>query len=268
MANIAQDVIAGVIVALVGGVGAVLIRWWSKSGSSSGRLLRRVAEGRSVAKALFLGGIVCMFLGFVLPSDSLGSGGLFLAMVGSLYAVVGAVYSLLQGVRSGSTQRLPDPPPASPAPVRRVPETTPTSSVPARETVGTNPAVGDTITAESGATVTLHAYESPMPPPDFAEPDPGHYFVAIDATWCASPESEHPQHFSTNWFTLQMPDYTHVRRSTLQAKEPRLDDAPPVLRGECARGWVMFQLPKGAEPKLVVFSGFVSNKTWIAKWAL
>jgi hypothetical protein len=139
------------------------------------------------------------------------------------------------------------------------PTETPTTSV------SSDPTVGDTLTVESGINVTVLSYESPMPPPPFAQPDPDHEFSAVEVEWCADPSYEGQiNKAQTTWFTLQMSDNTHLRRTTLQAKEPRLTDTPLVPPGDCVRGWIMFQTPKSEVPKSIVFSGIDS----LVKWAI
>ncbi len=137
--------------------------------------------------------------------------------------------------------------------------TTPTTSA------SSGSAVGDTLTVESGISLTVLSYESPIPPPSFVQPDPDHDFSAVEVEWCAEPNyNGYINRASTSYFTLQMPDNTHLRGSALQAREPRLSDTPLVALGDCVRGWVTFQTPKGEVPKFVVFSGIES----VVKWSI
>ncbi len=60
-----------------------------------------------------------------------------------------------------------------------------------------------------------------------------------------------------------MPDNIRLRMSNKQVKEPKLD-VTTLSPGDCVRGWITFQKPKGVKPKFVVYSRGRS----VTKWAI
>ena len=130
--------------------------------------------------------------------------------------------------------------------------------------------VGDTaITTEAGNKLTVHSYESPLSL-ESSKPDSGFEFSAIDVEGCASPTSTRDlMHVGPVAFTLQLADGTRVKPEVFankdaEVKEPALQtmDASP---GECDRGFVTFQTPRGKRPELVIFEEqFVTNVPDIA----
>lgn len=118
--------------------------------------------------------------------------------------------------------------------------------------------VGDTATTtEDGNTLTVFSYESPLSPEGSAEPRPGFEFSAIEAEGCASSSSGRDlMHVGSTAFVLRMPDGDRVMPTTdareVGVKEPVLETMDPVP-GQCARGFVVFQTPRGERPESVVF---------------
>ena len=132
------------------------------------------------------------------------------------------------------------------------------------KTTSANPdlGIGDTSITASDNKLTVHSYESPIPPPDdYTKPDPGKAFAAIDVEGCANPDTNESTGLNPYDFTLQMPDNTRLEPD-IGAKEPALNDTT-LTPGDCVRGWVTFQVPQGQKPKFVVFTG-----SSIIKWAV
>ncbi len=118
--------------------------------------------------------------------------------------------------------------------------------------------VGDTaITTESGNKLTVHSYESPLSL-EGSKPDPGFEFSAIDVEGCASQSSgDDLMHVGPNAFTLRLPDGTRIMPEAFTMPDAKVED--PALHtmdagpGECDRGFVTFQTPRGQRPELVIF---------------
>lgn len=125
--------------------------------------------------------------------------------------------------------------------------------------------VGDTATTANGNRLTVHSYESPVAPTPRNEPEEGYEFAAIDLEWCVStgangkPKKANPIHFY-----LHMSDNTRLRWKGNQIKEPRLPVLAPLDTGDCVRGWITFQKPKGIEPRFIIFTG----EPPLVRWAL
>ena len=118
--------------------------------------------------------------------------------------------------------------------------------------------VGDTATTtEDGNTLTVFSYESPLPPTNSSEPGPDFEFSAIEVEGCASSSSGRDlMHVGSSAFVLQMPDGDRVlpvkEAQETEVKEAVLETMHPVP-GQCERGFVVFQTPRGERPEFVVF---------------
>lgn len=131
--------------------------------------------------------------------------------------------------------------------------TTRETTTTAKETTTTQPGafkVGDRVETARGNFITLHAYEQPVAPREFMEPDPGQEFAAVDVEFCAVVETGVPDTpaYAVGPFDyeLQMADNTR-RTFDIPAKEPPLNSAD-VAVGDCLRGWVTYQVPVGERP--------------------
>ncbi len=118
--------------------------------------------------------------------------------------------------------------------------------------------VGDTATTtEDGNTLTVFSYESPLPPTNSSEPGPDSEFSAIEVEGCASSSSGRDlMHVGSPAFVLQMPDGDRIlpvkEAQETEVKEAVLETMDPVP-GQCERGFVVFQTPRGERPEFVVF---------------
>ena len=70
-------------------------------------------------------------------------------------------------------------------------------------------------------------------------------------------------------FALQMTDNTRLMADSypwIGVDPDLLVDSVDLLPNDCVRGNIVFQIPRGKEPRFVVFSGRVGRDRWIAKW--
>ena len=117
--------------------------------------------------------------------------------------------------------------------------------------------LGDTATtADNGTTLAVLSYESPVTVKD-TEPDRGFEFSGIEVKGCAGPDSENSlMHIGPDAFVLRLPDGDRLQPEEFggkaKVKEPALESMNP-LPGECGRGFVTFQTPKGERPELVLY---------------
>lgn len=109
--------------------------------------------------------------------------------------------------------------------------------------------VGDVVFTATGNTVTLHGIEADVATPASAPP-PGSTVLAVDVETCAKAGATQ---VGPQLFRLELDD-----RSSQEAVDagrlPALLPAP-VAKGNCARGWVSFDVPGGRAPSLLVFTG-------------
>lgn len=134
-------------------------------------------------------------------------------------------------------------------------------------------AVGDTaITTEDRNTLTVFSYELPLSPAGASEPKPGFEFSAIEVEGCASPSSGRDlMHVGSTAFVLRMPDGARVMLATdaeeTEVKEPVLETMDPVP-GQCDRGFVVFQTPRGERPESVIFEEQLTSEAMPIEWAI
>lgn len=127
------------------------------------------------------------------------------------------------------------------------PETTTSTATPGRATVG------DRIETDVGTLVQVHSYEQPVPAPDeFTTPQPGHEWAVIDVEACAGPTDDDTGLRSVNPFDFEllMPDNTRFG-ADLPVREPALNHVDLPYAGDCARGFVSFQVPAGQRPRAI-----------------
>lgn len=128
--------------------------------------------------------------------------------------------------------------------------------------------LGDTATtASNGTTLAVLSYESPTTVKG-ARPDRGYEFSRIEVKGCAGPDSENSlMQIGPGAFALRLPDGTRSLPEGLgdeaKVKKPALQSMNP-LPGECDRGFVTFQAPKGERPELVLYDEQFVLKSTIA----
>ncbi len=128
--------------------------------------------------------------------------------------------------------------------------------------------LGDTATtASNGTTLTVLSYESPTTVKG-AEPDQGYEFSGIEVKGCAGSDSENSlMQIGPGAFALRLPDRTRLLPEGLgdeaKVKEPALQSMNP-LPGECDRGFVTFQTPRGERPELLLYDEEFVLKNTIA----
>lgn len=231
----------GVLITLLITVGGQVILRRRRDESSRGSNARGFLRTFSAPKALIYAGIGCMFLGFVLPSDTWGSGGLFLLSVGVIFAAFLALKGLVRMIID-----------------RRI------GLPPTKDAARSDLVVGDKASIESGGSLTVYTFESPAASSEYIEPDPGKEYSAIEVEWCAGlSRGEELERVRSHYLELQMPDNTRASPRGNRIREPYLPDTM-LLPDDCVRGWITFQTPKGVKPAFVMFTGRES----VVKWAL
>lgn len=152
----------------------------------------------------------------------------------------------------------PDQPAALSTPTTARPSTT-TSSVPAAggsTTTSTSPPgpplrIGDDGTTRDGNTVRVLTYQQPVAG-TVLEAGAGDEFAAVEAEICAGRRAA--PRVSPDSFKVELSDGSRRGRSYFGPKEPELADTS-LPSGQCARGWISFEVPEGKRPAFVVFQG-------------
>jgi hypothetical protein len=180
----------GVLITLLITVGGQVILRRRRDESSRGSNARGFLRTFSAPKALIYAGIGCMFLGFVLPSDTWGSGGLFLLSVGVIFAAFLALKGLVRMIID-----------------RRI------GLPPTKDAARSDLVVGDKASIESGGSLTVYTFESPAASSEYIESDPGKEYSAIEVEWCAGlSRGEELERVRSHYFELQMPDNTRITK--------------------------------------------------------
>lgn len=111
--------------------------------------------------------------------------------------------------------------------------------------------VGDRMETARGNFVQVFSYEQPVLPPDgFTPPSTGQEFAVIDVEACAGPTDEAGRAVNPFDFELVMPDNTR-RQAEIPVREPALNYVELPKAGDCARGFVSFQVPAGQRPAYI-----------------
>jgi hypothetical protein len=123
-----------------------------------------------------------------------------------------------------------------------------------------NRIINETVTSAAGDTLTLHSCE--------VHHENGVTYLAIDMEGCAaSNQKTKLKHLNMRSFQLQMTDNTHSLTTTLRSEHQyaRLLYAD-LSPGDCARGWIFFEIPKDKKPKFLKFRGIGAR--WDDRWAI
>lgn len=134
--------------------------------------------------------------------------------------------------------------------------TPPTASASLQETIV---AIGQRATTRAGNLVTVFSYASPVQ--GARAPAAGMIFSAADIQACAGPHASVGTVVSRSQFALETPDQTGWA-SVDAVKTPALQQTS-LNKGQCARGWITFQLPVDKKPQYVVL---ISSN--IVKWKI
>lgn len=126
---------------------------------------------------------------------------------------------------------------------------TPTATVP---TTGTVVPMGMAVDTSKGS-VTVHTLDVPAGPGDEGTPFPGDVFAAADVEACAGSKADSTTGITPTAFHLEIGHFT-AHPATAAAKEPALATTP-LKAGQCARGWITFEVPQGAKVAYVIFTG-------------
>lgn len=196
------DWLAFILTAILAFVGLVRWLWTRRKRESRQRtapeVLRNFLRKSPVGRTMFYSGLAFMVLGLILRLDFPGIIGLFLVLASGAYAVFFILLRVMHAVvlRESRQQQQQQQIPTNPttpdrAPIDSIEQThaTPTD-VPETVSASSNPVIGETVGLESGARITVHSYESPVPPPLYTQPDSGYEFAAIDVEGYAGPNSE------------------------------------------------------------------------------
>lgn len=138
------------------------------------------------------------------------------------------------------------------------PATAPTTTPGTAPTTATVAKLGTRVDTVQG-NVIVYAYENPVSSPG-ATPRPGNVFADIDAEGCAGADAGPNAGVGPQAFRLQVGQSAYYPVGT--SKEPALR-ATKLAAGQCARGWVTFELPQGAKPQYALFEG-----SKVAAWQL
>lgn len=131
--------------------------------------------------------------------------------------------------------------------------------------------VGDTAVLEESlqTELTVYSYESPLSSMGNAKPEPGFEFSAAEVEGCASLSSSgDPMIITPNAFTLRLPGGDTVLPEEITGEGPV--ERKPVLQsmdpspGECERGYVIYETPRGEKAELVVFEDTLTETQAIA----
>lgn len=130
--------------------------------------------------------------------------------------------------------------------------------------------VGDSaILGETQTELTVFSYETSLPSTGDTKPEPGFEFSAAEVAGCASSSSSgDPMIITPNAFSLRLPNGDTVLPEEIEGKGP--GERKPVLMsmdpspGECERGYVVFETPKGEGADLVVFEDTLTATRAIA----
>jgi len=133
-----------------------------------------------------------------------------------------------------------------------------------QSSVTTHP-IGTELTTSAGNTLKLHGVDSNVTSSNqFIQPAPGKKYFAVDMGGCASRANTGATSLNMFSFTLQMPDDTRLP-PTIAAREPGLG-AVELVPGDCARGWVTFEVPLTQQPVVLNYTS-IGGST-VLKWSL
>ncbi len=124
--------------------------------------------------------------------------------------------------------------------------------------------VGDTVVTATGNKLTVYEYLPDVQSKNqFIKPDPGMSYVAFDVEGCSNVEVASINPFD---FRLQMPDNSRLQ-PTVSVREPALHSTN-IVRGDCVRGWVTFEVPADQTPKTVNYETSSGGRAAVIKWAI
>jgi hypothetical protein len=111
--------------------------------------------------------------------------------------------------------------------------------------------IGENGTTRDGNTIRVLSYQQPVAG-TVLEAGAGQEFAAVEAEVCAGRRSV--PRVSPDSFKVELTDGSRRGRIYFGPKEPQLADTS-LPTGQCARGWISFEVPEGKRPAFVVFQG-------------
>lgn len=123
--------------------------------------------------------------------------------------------------------------------------------------------LGKRFETSGGNSAIAHAYKQPFSAPDRVDLlDAGNEFASVDVEVCAGANTTNAVTTPDLW-QLEMPDNRRPKPLTyaLPIRDPEFPNGP-LAAGECVRGWVTFQAPKGVRASDVVLASTNPAGKW------
>lgn len=119
--------------------------------------------------------------------------------------------------------------------------------------------IGEKAQTRDGNSVSVLSWEQPVEG-TAVEPGPGQEYGSAEAEICAGRRGA--PRVSPESFAVELTDGTRRGRTYFGPREPALSGGS-LAAGECVRGWLTFEVPRGQRPAYVVFKGS-SQVRWLA----
>ncbi|MGH9023417.1 MAG: hypothetical protein ACRDV9_10025 [Acidimicrobiia bacterium] len=120
-------------------------------------------------------------------------------------------------------------------------------------TLGASPTfIGQRVDVGEGGSITVHALQLSAPGVKSARANAGNRFVAVDAEGCTGPK-EVGLSFAPDYFELEIPGQANMAPAG-DVKRPAFV-ASVLSFGQCARGWITYEVPRAITPRSVVYEG-------------
>lgn len=121
------------------------------------------------------------------------------------------------------------------------------------------PLVGQRVDVGEGGSIAVHALQLNVPGVKSVRPSAGSRFVAVDAEGCTGPK-EVGLSFAPDYFKLELPGQGSVAPAA-DVKRPAFV-ASVLSFGQCARGWITYEVPRATSPRSVVYEG-AQTMRWV-----
>jgi hypothetical protein len=149
----------------------------------------------------------------------------------------------------------------------------PTTVAPTQPTTARSDfSLGDRVETRSHYFVTVMSYVDGFRSSDqFISPSQGNQWSAVEVVHCAGDAAHYQEPSGTGpqLLSLQMRDNTRRDPEFVGVKQPALTDVQFSGPGDCARGWVTFQVPVGQRPAFILVSLVDDqNRPYVIRWRL